>query len=201
MPVFRCGKMKAKGWHSRGYLPHFDQPGVIQGITFRLYDALPAHIVQVLADEADRLNDAAKRARAEEYLNAGYGTCYLKNPQIAQLVEDALLYFDGERYRQIAWVIMPNHVHTLIETFEGHPLDGIIHSWKSFTASESNKILQRQGKFWYYDYFDRYIRDERHFENVIRYIHNNPVKAGLVEKAEEWLFSSARHWNGDFLSV
>ncbi|MCZ7670580.1 MAG: hypothetical protein M5U34_27230 [Chloroflexi bacterium] len=84
--------MDHKGWYSRGYLPHFDAPGLIQGITFRLWDSLPADIVQTLAEEAD---DAQKRARVEAYLNDGYGACYLDDPRIARLVENALLYFDG----------------------------------------------------------------------------------------------------------
>jgi REP element-mobilizing transposase RayT len=80
----------------------------------------------------------------------------------------------------------------MIEIIEGHPLDRIIHSWKSFTASEANRLLRRTGQFWFNDYFDRYIRDEKHYYNAIHYIHKNPVAAGLVERAEDWPFSSAR---------
>lgn len=181
-----------KGWYSRGYLPHFDDPGLIQGITFRLWDSLPGHVAESLVEELKQTSSATKRARIEAYLNAGYGACYLRDPRIARLVENALLHFDGERYRMIAWVVMPNHVHTLIETIEGYPLGTVLHSWKSYTASKANQILGRSGRFWYHEYFDRYIRDERHFANAVRYIHENPVKAGLVEKPEEWLFSSAR---------
>jgi len=189
--------MEHKGWHYRGYLPHFDAPGVIQGITYRLWDALPADVVEALAADAEIMTDAVKRARVEEYLNAGYGACYLRQPRIAEIVENNWLYFDSKRYRLIAWVIMPNHVHVLIEIYEGFPLDRVIHSWKSYTANEANRLLKRKGKFWYYDYYDRYIRDERHFANAVRYIHENPVKAGLVEKAEDWRFSSARLWNAN----
>ena len=181
-----------KGWHSRGYLPHFDAPDLIQGITFRLWDSLPADIVNILAAEADEETDAERRARIEGYLNAGYGACYLRNPAIAALVEQTLGHFDGERYRLIAWVVMPNHVHAITETFEGHTLSQIVHSWKSFTATEANAVLGRNGQFWFRDYFDRFIRDERHLANAIRYVHENPVAAGLVEKPEAWPFSSAR---------
>lgn len=191
--------MPHKGWHSRGYLPHFDAPGLIQGITFRLWDALPADVVQALANDEETMRDAEKSRRVEEYLNAGYGACYLRDQRIARLVENALLYFDGERYRLFAWVIMPNHVHVLIEIWEGHPLDKVIHSWKSYTATEANKLLKRKGAFWFPDYFDRYIRDGKHFANAIRYIHENPVAAGLVEKAEDWQFSSARLWSAGIL--
>jgi len=184
-----------RGWYSRGYIPHLDQPGLVQGITFRLGDSLPAHVVASLAEDLKDADDPTKRARIEAYLNAGYGACYLRDPRIARLVEDALLYFNGERYRMVAWVIMPNHVHTLIETIEGHPLDRIVHSWKSYSAQQANRILGRTGRFWFREYFDRYIRDERHFASAVRYIHNNPVKAGLVESPEDWPFSSARHFD------
>lgn len=188
-----------KGWYSRGYIPHFDQAGLIQGITFRLADSLPAHVVASLAEDLKDTDDPTKRARIEAYLNAGYGACHLRDPRIARLVENALLYFDGERYRMIAWVIMPNHVHTLVETIKGYPLYSIVHSWKSYTAQEANRILGRTGRFWFREYFDRYIRDERHFVNAVRYTHNNPVKAGLVEKPEDWPFSSARHFDAQGL--
>jgi len=169
-------------------------PGLIQSITFRLADSLPAHVLEALADERERLDDRAWRQQIEDYLDAGYGACYLRQPEIAALVEEALHYFDGQRYRLLAWVIMPNHVHVLIETFTGYLLDKVIHSWKSYTANEANKRLGRSGRFWYREYFDRYIRDERHFGNVVRYIHHNPVKAGLVEEAVDWPYSSARLW-------
>jgi REP element-mobilizing transposase RayT len=55
----------------------------------------------------------------------------------------------------------------------------IVHSWKSFTAQECNKVLGRTGRFWQREPFDRYIRNERHFRNALTYIENNPVKAGL----------------------
>lgn len=122
------GRQAHKGWYSRGYLPHFDHPGLVQGITFRLWDALPSHIVASLAKESQKTTDAANRARIEAYLNAGYGACYLRDPRIGRLVENALLCFDGERYSMIAWVVMPNHVHTLIGMIGGHPLRNIVHS-------------------------------------------------------------------------
>jgi REP element-mobilizing transposase RayT len=182
-----------RGWHSRGYIPHFDHPGMVQGITFRLADSLPTHIHATIAKEIETADSPTKRIRMEAYLNAGYGSCHLRDPRIARIVEDALLHFDGVRYRLIAWVIMPNHVHVLIEVFEGYSLGRIVHSWKSYTANKANQILGRSGQFWFREYFDRYIRDERHLGNAVEYIHDNPVNAGLVKAPEDWPFSSARH--------
>jgi len=178
-----------KGWYSRGYLPHVDVPGLIQSITFRLADSLPHDVLDRLADE--KLDDAERRKRIESFLDAGHGECLLARPEIAQIVENALLHFDGERYRLIAWCVMPNHVHVLIETRAGHPLAAVIHSWKSFTAKEINSMLGRSGEVWQREYFDRYIRDDRHLQAVIKYIEENPVKAKLVMSADDWRFSSA----------
>jgi len=106
-------------------------------------------------------------------------------------VQDTLLYFDNEKYKLISWVIMPNHVHFLLRPFENHKLEKIIHSIKSFTAQKANQILNRRGKFWQEEYFDRYIRNYEHFEKTINYIELNPVKAKLCEKPTDWKFSSA----------
>jgi putative DNA methylase len=73
----------------------------------------------------------------------------------------------------------------------GEPLARIMHSIKSFTSSEANKILNRNGRFWQKEYFDRYIRNAKQFAKTIAYIENNPVKANLCDDPEDWSFSSA----------
>ncbi|GIV55346.1 MAG: hypothetical protein KatS3mg040_0114 [Candidatus Kapaibacterium sp.] len=188
-----------KGWHSRGFIPHLDEPDRVQFITFRLHDSVPAEVIIRWRDElrvadgvaADDPRMVELRRRIEAYEDAGKGMCYLRDERIAKVVQDALLHFDGERYRLLAWCIMPNHVHVLIETLPGHRLSDIVHSWKSFTANEANRLLGRTGAFWQREYFDRFIRDETHLRATIEYIENNPVKAGLVRSASEWRFSSA----------
>ena len=87
---------------------------------------------------------------------------------------------------------MPNHVHLLMETDATHPLPKVVQSWKPFTAKQANAILGRTGVFWDRDYFDRYIRDDGHRAAVVHYIEENPVKAGLVERAEDWPWGSVR---------
>jgi len=183
---------KHKGWYSRGYIPHFDQPGLIQAITFRLSDSLPLERRAEWEAWLDVDADAKRRTRLQLYLDRGLGACWLRDPRIARIVEGALLFADGDRYRLLAWVVMPNHVHALIETLPGGALDKIVHSWKSYTANIANHLLHREGAFWFREYYDRFIRDDTHFERAVSYIHANPVKAGLVERAEDWPFGSAR---------
>ena len=66
--------------------------------------------------------------------DAGHGCCLLREPAAACLVQDALLCFDGVRYRLLAWVVMPNHVHVLFQPLEGWTMARIVASWKSFTG-------------------------------------------------------------------
>ena len=188
-----------KDWNSRGYLPHLDKPSMIQSITFRLADSIPTEVLTAWKTElaltgseaADDPRCAELRERIERYADQGHGACWLRDERVAKQVENALMYFDGERYRLLAWSVMPNHVHALIETLPGFPLGDIVHSWKSFTAKQANKLLDRAGEFWMPDYFDRYIRDEKHLAAVTDYIEQNPMKAGLVRSAGDWRWSSA----------
>jgi len=183
-------------WRSRGYLPHYEAEQQPQMITFRLHDSLPNIALVKLAEELKPVAPAKRESercrRIEQFLDHGIGGCSLSNESIAQVTEQNLLYFDRKRYTLHAWVIMPNHVHILLTPAQGETLSRIVHSWKSFTAKRANAILGRQGSFWQREYFDRKIRHERHFNDAIVYLHNNPVKAGLCQTPTDWRFSSAR---------
>jgi REP element-mobilizing transposase RayT len=216
---------KAKGflgWHQRGYLPHYDAPGVTQIVTLRLVDSLPAsrrgeweHFLRI---ENDREASSAgaptcsrligsnhtqsrsqtgapasreRRRKLEAYLDRGLGECWLRQPAIAKLTEDALRFFDGERYELQAWVVMPNHVHLLVDVWET-PLAELVKSWKSFVARKANKLLNRTGEFWEREYLDTVIEDEERRRTAVRYIENNPTKAKLVLDPKDWPWSSAR---------
>ena len=189
-----------RGWYSSKYLPHFDAPGLQQFITYRLADSLPASRRaewEALLEVEDTLE---KRRRFEACLDRGFGACHLRDPRIAEMVRENLWHFDGKSYRLLAWVIMPNHVHALIEMWEV-PLGEVLNSWKSYTANQANRILHRTGTFWEEDYFDRYVRNEENFRQYVRYIENNPTKALLVRAPEDWLWSSARYRSKSDLSA
>ena len=181
----------------RTYLPHFEAGAVPQHICFRLADSLPQDLLLQWEEELQRLTEndreTERRRRMEAALDRGYGACWLRRPAVAVLVRDALLHFDGKRYRLHEWVIMPNHVHVLATPLDGTSLSGIVHSWKSYTAKQANKVLKRQGEFWQKDYFDRFMRDDEHYQATAEYIHRNPVMAGLCEKEEDWEWSSRDH--------
>ena len=178
------------GWNfprSRGYVPHCDNVGLVQHIVFRLADSLPAAKVESL----DTTPTIQRLAAAEAALDRGFGARSLCDPRVAALVRDALLYFDGQRYRLSAWCVMPNHVHVLAMQVEGWPLASVIHSWKSLTANRANIVLGRQGRFWAREYFDRAMRSEEQAEKTCLYIEANPVTAGLCANPADWPWSSA----------
>ncbi len=194
----------APEWYSRGYLPHRERKGLLQTITFRLADSLPQEKLREMQKElslfpADR-QDAERRKKIECWLDSGMGCCALRYPVVAQQVQDSLLHFHGERYTLVAWCIMPNHVHVLMNSMA--PASQIVQGWKSFTArwalarNEALKLgIPDTKHLWQREYWDRYIRDSEHFNSVVDYIHQNPVKAGLCERAENWPWSSAGNAN------
>lgn len=179
------------GWHQRGYLPHCDYPGLVQFVTFRLKDSMPAtrkgEWEHLLAIEDER----EKRVKLEDYLDQGIGFCHLRDERAAAVTEETLLHRHNQSYDLLAWCVMPNHVHVLIHVWQT-PLGKILQSWKSYSAAQINKFLSRRGALWEPDYWDTFMRDEEQERTAIRYIENNPVKAKLCRLATEWPFSSAR---------
>jgi REP element-mobilizing transposase RayT len=187
---------------TRGYLPHLQTTQATYFVTFRLADSLPSELLFAWKEELQLNRNRCKGdkhrllnferqyiSKVEKHLDSNGGACWLKDPRVASLVSGALRYFNSERYFLYAWTIMPNHVHVLFDLYDSFKLEKILHSWKSYTVHEINKILGRSGRLWEPEYFDRLIRSKRHFEFCVRYVLNNPVKAGLCERMEQWPWS------------
>ena len=174
------------GWYSRGYLPHFDAGEIAQSVTFRLFDSIPLSLFNQwraeLAHRSEKRADVGMRSRMEAYLDRGTGSAWMREERIADLVQEALLFFDESRYRLHAWVVMPNHVHVLLTPGAGWVLGQILHSWKSFTSNKCNKLLGRCGEFWQKENFDRYVRDERHFYNSVACIEEKSSEGRAVRE-------------------
>ena len=189
---------------SENRLPHWQQPGGIYFVTFRLGDAVPKNLLDrwvgeqaawfrvhplPWTDNEEREYHARFTAAMERWLDAGHGSCVLAQPSCARVVAEALQHFEGERHEQFSWVIMPNHVHALFTLHASHTLEGMLHSWKLFTARRINDLLGRTGNLWQRDYFDRLVRNASHFARCARYIRRNPEKARL-RAGEYRLFES-----------
>ena len=183
---------------SRGYLPHWESDHATYFVTFRLADSLPRELLDRLRHERDAFDraeqagtqvpadrDRARKLRvilqkAEQCLDDGLGQCYLRDPRIAKIVADSIRHFNAQRYRLRAWCVMPNHVHVIFSPLQEHTLEAILHTWKSYSALEANKLLGRTGRFWQREYFDHLVRHEASLLKITRYVRDNPQKAGLV---------------------
>ena len=170
-----------------GNLPHWEQPGVMQFITFRLAHSLPQSKILALKEERDewlrqhpqpwsfkdQLEYEELFNKNEEWLDKGYGECLLTIPEIQHLVEDSLRYHDGIRYDLFDFIIMPNHVHILIIPAIGYECTGIVKSIKGFSGLKINKLLKRKGQVWERESWDRMIRSPADYAAKAEYIKHN----------------------------
>ena len=185
------GKQGFPGWHERGFLPHRDEPGLVQFVTFHLADSFPAELRSEWAAMLEVADTQERREQLQAYLDKGRGGCVLRLPEVAKVVEDSLRFRHDQHYDLRAWVVMPNHVHVLFKAGD-LSLSRTVGDWKKFTAHAINKLLGRKGQLWFDDYWDTYMRDAEHEARTRHYIEANPVKAVLVREAKEWQWSSAR---------
>ncbi|MFN2532927.1 MAG: transposase [Pyrinomonadaceae bacterium] len=222
----------------RRKLPHIQPPNATLFVTFRLKESIPKTVLQqwkqeriwlqseikrVSTIEFARTLDERQKARLLDFHRRWFvkfeailhkeetGPLWMKDPRIADLIQDSLHYRDGKVFRLDAHSIMANHVHTVFKLLlnshslrvipESHPLmyesieptlGVIMQSLKGYTAHEANKILNRLGEFWEPESYDHVIRNEAEFDRVIRYVVNNPVKAGLVKNWRDWKWSWRR---------
>ena len=181
---------------SRNHLPHWQQEGArLYFVTWRLADSIPQEKLDRHHEERNAwLRRHPKEswdgkveaeyhrlfsAKIDRWLDAGSGSCVLREPENAAILKSALLHFEGDRSAMVSFVIMPNHVHLLFVLRPGWRLEEVVHSWKSFSAKQINRRTGRGGVLWQKDYFDRLVRDSEHLGNCVRYIRTNPEKAGL----------------------
>ena len=187
----------------RSRLPHWDVRNGIYALTTHLGDALPLEarlrIRQRMEHELDQIRrqrrdvtmaeQTAARQRYHRRLNAlldrGYGECVLRDPRAARIVADALTRFDDQRYVLFSWSVMPNHFHAVFRCIEPHALADVVQGWKSASVHRVNRALGRKGNLWEEDYWDRTIRDEKHFRASVDYVLSNPAKVGL----RDWPFA------------
>lgn len=188
----------------KGFLPHWEQPGASYFITWRLADSIPETKLQELNEEKkswlanhpqpwspedEEAFHQLFSGKIDEWLDAGFGSCLLRDQDLRDLVRASLLFFEGERYVIHSFVIMPNHCHVLVTLKENFDLAGLLHSWKSFSARELNRLRSATGTVWQKEYFDRLVRDGKHFESCVKYIRRNPERARLLD-TEYSLFES-----------
>ncbi len=196
-----------RGIYTRGYLPHWDFEKSVQAITFRLADSVPKQVIVAWMNELAAIPDVVHRQkelhlRIAKYEDLGHGSSVLRQHDIAMILQNKLLEGHPGKYKLIEWCIMPNHVHVLVKLAEMNSLADIVRLWKGGSAIDINRALHRTGPLWQREYYDRFVRDMDHFHDCVAYIRNNPVRAKLCSKPEDWPCSSAGSgWNGALASA
>jgi putative transposase len=192
-------------------LPHWHPAGRSIFLTWRLHGSLPTTVLNQLRITRQQLskrklvrgvgwtNDKSlleyKRlfARVDAILDrAETGPLWLKEIEIADLVQQALLERYAHLYTLWAYVVMANHLHVFLKPKTQISIGSITQHLKGYTAREANRLVKRTGQpFWQDESFDHWSRDRAEFFRIVDYIENNPVKAGLINDAENWIWSSA----------
>ncbi len=152
-------------------LPHLNTLNHYQFVTFRTYDSLDAYLKNI---ESSDLSNAKKQLYIDEYLDLSCDGRYFQGDVLIYMRE-FLLSLDGIYYELVSFVIMPNHIHILF--YQKETLAIILKKLKGISSLTINKMLHKKGKFWASGYYDKGIRDEKHFEVAYNYIQNNPLKA------------------------
>lgn len=174
----------------RRNLPHWHPEETAIFLTWRLSGSLPKGFTEDLKK--------CSREPRKQFLStervldaASSGPLWLKDPEIAGCVERAIRRgAELRRFVLRAYVVMPNHVHVLLDPLV--PLHKITNGIKGASAREANVMLRRTGMpFWQDEVFDHWIRDAGQFARTKAYIENNPVKARLCADPHDWPWSSA----------
>ena len=184
----------------RRSLPHWHPEGKSIFITWRLHGSLSASLLKKnrTARNGCATNADPEESPGKEFLqldaaldSAKSGPLWLADPEIAAYAEYPIVRgAELGRYQLHAYVIMPNHVHILLEP--RLPLAKITGVLKRVAARDANATLGRSGKpFWQDESFDHWVRNSGQFERIRHYIEWNPVRAGLVARPEDWKWSSA----------
>jgi len=125
--------------------------------------------------------------RFEAWLDQGNGSRALAKPEIREVVRDCLMRFDGERLVVHAAVIMPTHVHALLQPLHQHKIATLLGGMKGASARQANRLLGTTGAFWQDESYDHIVRGDEQLWHYFRYIEENPIKAGLGAN-EYWLY-------------
>ncbi|MGI8977716.1 MAG: transposase [Pirellulaceae bacterium] len=214
---------------SRRNLPHWYVPGAAHFVTYRLFGTIPTGLLRRWRDDRNKSNSATLRlgetsvqrlARAHKQFFAKYdsfldaattGAQFLSDDRVAAMVRENLYHHHGTMYHLIAYCIMSNHVHVLLQPIGTLPplleeedeipsddvadsrgtLTAIMHSLKSYAAHGANRILEKRGAFWQRESYDHWVRDDDELERIVNYIARNPVTAGLCAEPRQWRYSSA----------
>ncbi len=188
-------------------LPHYQPRQSVFFVTFRLDFPIPEKYLLSYQNLKEGLraqygstaespdSKALIQKRLFAYTDSVYheydcGRNICAHPELATMIRDSILDLHEAECFLYAFTLMPNHVHMLIRPLmqEGKPvqISKIMQQLKGSTARAANLMLNRTGHFWNREYYDHWVRNQQELVNVIRYIRDNPLQAGLTKNAEQW---------------
>ncbi|MCB0531331.1 MAG: transposase [Lewinellaceae bacterium] len=188
-------------------LPHWQPPGATLFLTYRLQGSIPMPVLNQIREYAAQCTSAAyarlfgvdldrelyaiQRRWFGQYdtalHNTPNGPYWLAEKSNALIVAESIHWCAARYFELFAYCIMSNHVHLLIKHHIGAPqLRDIMKSHKGYTGLHCNKAIGRNGKYWQEETYDHVVRNDTEFERIRTYILQNPVKAGLVKRWEDW---------------
>jgi putative transposase len=192
----------------RRKLPHIQPEDSIIFVTFRLALSMPKEYFDNMHFKEDELRLSFKNclqtaenklmlskklfALQDSYLDKlVHKDNYFLNSSCAKIISDELQIQDTKMFDLFAYTIMPNHIHILFKPLqdsngEYYSIAEIMKFVKGRSSRLINLELRRSGKLWLKEYYDHYIRNDQEFNNCVKYIFMNPVKAGLIDKAQNW---------------
>lgn len=187
---------------TRRHLPHWEVEAAEYFVTVRCADSLPreatAHIAELhrhLANITARSTEFAALQRQlfrslEKFLDAGHGSCPLRQPDCARILVDELSALSDCGAVVSHFTVLPNHWHALITPAKDcpHTLSQIMKRVKGRSARRIRLFIGGRGPIWQREWFDRWLRSSHERDRVVDYIHGNPVRAGLVTdwRSHQW---------------
>ena len=202
-------------------LPHWQTPDGVYFITFRLKDSLPKEVINRLRYEKEMTkNELLTKGLSEEELKielqqlrhlyfgkfddlldkTKQGPNFLKEPKVAKIVGDSIMYFDEERYKIICYIIMSNHVHLVFYKLQMEIQD-ILGSIKKFSARKINELHDKKGRtVWLAESYDHLIWSRKELAHWVTYTLNNSTKIGLVKHWKDFPYCYLREGFEDFVN-
>ncbi len=186
----------------RGRLPHMQVEDGRYFVTMHLKSAIPQSAQSKIRSTIEEFRKSATINNSElsltlarklfgemeRWLDRGQSKADLGNPQVAAMVLDSLEYGQKQKiWNMFNTIIMPNHLHMFFELYNDRSLKRELENFKRWTSHQANQLLGIKNQpFWQTEWFDHWSRSEEQDEKIMRYISNNPKKAGLVGPDQEW---------------
>jgi putative transposase len=184
----------------RKRLPHWTVRDGLYFVTIRQKDSIPANAAKIIRSKTLELDNYAPSeqvllrkkifAEMDNWLDRNTNKGNLADSEISRILIDSIQFRrDSNDWDMIEFVIMPNHIH-LFFGLKDKSLKTVISNFKRWTSKEIKPLLKADRPLWHREWFDHWSRSGQQDEKIVKYIRQNPVKAGLVKDYKDWPLGS-----------